>query len=852
MALASPLLETKLFVPRPRRSVVPRPRLIERLNGGVEVKLVLVSAPPGFGKTTLLAEWLASSGRAAAWLSLDQADNHAQSFWSYVVAALRTVQPDIGAGAMALLQSPQPPPTELLLATLLNELQALPRDVVLVLDDYHVIDDTAIHDGTAFLLDRLPSRLHLAIVSRTDPPLSLARLRARGELLELRAADLRFSSDEAATYLNESMGLHLEAKDLATLEARTEGWIAALQLAALSLQRRDDAGEFIAGFAGDDRYIVDYLVEEVLQRQPEQVRRLLLRTSILDRLSGAVCDAVTGQSGGKAMLEGLDRGNLFVVALDDRRRWYRYHHLFADVLRAHLAEEQPDEVADLHRRASAWFADNDDPGRAIQHALAAPDYQRAADLIEHAARATLRSYRPAALIEWLAALPADLISTRPVLAAYYAFALLGLGELDVAESLLHDAERCLNGESKMVVAEEAEVRSVPGMIALARAFRAQALGDVATTLELGRQALDRFPESDHVWRAGAGVLLALAHWIGGDLATAQLVHDAGVADLERSGDIRLAISAVYDGAELRKARGRLSEAKRAYERTLELAQAHGGSAMPGVGDLHLGLSDLYREWNDLPTAHGHLLRGEELGRQLALPQTPARMCVARARLLQLDGDLDGALDLLVQAERLELRGPVPETRPVGSLKARLWLAQGRLAEAHDWAHASALSLEDNLDYPREFAHITLARVLLAADRDVRAFLERLLGAAEAGGRNGSSLEILVLLARAHHQRRDMRAALSTLEGALLLAEPEGYVRLFIDEGEPMRDLLRHAVAAGVSGTYAQRLVSALHEPARAVPVAGLAEPLTAREVEILRLVAVGMRNQEIADQLVIS
>jgi LuxR family maltose regulon positive regulatory protein len=345
------------------------------------------------------------------------------------------------------------------------------------------------------------------------------------------------------------------------------------------------------------------------------------------------------------------------------------------------------------------------------------------------------------------------------------------------------------------------------MIALARAYRAQAFGDVATTLELGRQALDRFPESDHVWRAGAGVLLALGHWTSGDLATAQLVHDAGVADLERSGDIRLAISAMYDGAELRKARGRLSEAKRAYERALELPQAHGGSAMPGVGDLYLGLSDLYREWNDLPTAHGHLVRGEELCRQLALSQTPARMCVARARLLQVEGDLDGALRQLVEAERLELRGPVPETRPIAALKARLWLAQGRLAEAHDWAHASALSLEDNLAYPREFAHITLARVLLASDRDVREFLERLLGAAEAGGRNGSSLEMLVLLALAHHKRRDQRAALSALERALALAEPEGYVRSFVDEGEPMRDLLRQAVAAGVSAPYAVRLLA---------------------------------------------
>ena len=370
--MPGPLLETKFYVPRPRRGLVPRPRLSERLDRGTASKLTLVSAPAGFGKTTLLAEWLAAGPaapadeRLAAWLSLDQGDNDPASFWTYVIAALQTVAPGVGASALALLQAPQPPPIETVLAALLNDLGAIADDIVLVLDDYHVIDARDVQDGMAFLLDHLPPQLHLVIASRADPALPLARLRARGELVEIRAADLRFTPDEAAAYLNEVMGLELTARDVAALEGRTEGWIAALQLAALSMQGRDDVAGFIAGFAGDDRYIVDYLVEEVLQRQPDRVQAFLLQTSILDRLSGPLCDAVTGQGGGKAMLEALDRGNLFLVPLDDRRRWYRYHHLFADVLQARLLDEQPDQVPDLHRRASAWYEQNGEPSEAIR------------------------------------------------------------------------------------------------------------------------------------------------------------------------------------------------------------------------------------------------------------------------------------------------------------------------------------------------------------------------------------------------------------------------------------------------------------------------------------------------------
>ncbi len=415
------LLETKFYIPRPRRALVPRPRLSERLDRGAASKLMLVSAPAGFGKTTLLTDWLAAvppapaGERLTAWLSLDRGDNHPASFWAYLITALWTVASGVGEDALALLRAPQPPPIQAVLTALLNDLAAIAGDIVLVLDDYHVIDAPSVQDGMAFLLDHLPPGLHLVIASRADPPLPLARLRARGELAEIRAAELRFTPDEAAAYLNGLMGLQLTTRDVTVLEARTEGWIAALQLAALSMQGREDLAGFIDGFAGDDRYVVDYLAEEVLQRQPDRVQAFLLQTAILGRLSGPLCDAVTGLGGGKAMLEALDRGNLFLVPLDDRRRWYRYHHLFADVLQARLLDEHPGQVQELHRRACAWYEQNGERSLAIGHALAAGDFGRAADLVELAIRALRPTRQEAMVRRWLEELPDDVVRVRPVL-----------------------------------------------------------------------------------------------------------------------------------------------------------------------------------------------------------------------------------------------------------------------------------------------------------------------------------------------------------------------------------------------------------------------------------------------------
>ena len=880
------LLETKLYVPRSRRGLVPRPRLSERLDRGAASTLMLVSAPAGFGKTTLLTEWLAAGPaapgdeRLAAWLSLDQSDNDPGSFWTYVIAALRTAAPGVGESALTLLQAPQPPPIETVLTALLNDLAAMTREIVLVLDDYHVIDTRAVQDGMAFLLDHAPPGLHVVIAGRADPALPLARLRARGELAETRAAELRFTPDEAAAYLNETMGLPLTARDVAALEGRTEGWIAALQLAALSMQGRDDVAGFIAGFAGDDRYVVDYLAEEVLQRQPDRVQAFLLQTSILSRLSGPLCDAVTGQGDGKAMLAALDRGNLFLVALDDRRRWYRYHQLFADVLQARLLDEQPGQVPDLHRRASAWYERSGEPSEAIRHALAAGDFGRAADLVELAIPPMRRVRQEATVQGWLEVIPDELIRVRPVLSVASAAVLLARGELDGVEGWLRDAERCLDEAAGTgagsqhpsqapptppAVADDPgdeEFRRLPAGIELYRSALALARGDVPGTARHARRVLDVALEDDHLCRAGAAGMLGLAFWASGDLEAGYASYAECMAGLRRARHIADTFGCAIALADIRLAQGRLGAAMRTYEQALQLAGEPGGPVLRGTADMYVGMSEVYRERGELPAATQQLLRSEELGEHTGLPQNRYRWRVAMARIRQAEGDLGGALDLLGEAERLYVGDYFPNVRPVPALKARVWIAQGSLGEAVGWAREQGLSADDDLSYLREFEHITLARVLVARYQDERAehsiqqatrLLERLLRAAEEGGRTGRVIEILILQALAHQTLGDVPAALTALERVMTLAEPEGYVRVFADEGPPMAALLKAGAKQGISRLYARRLLAAMSEAEHDSPVTqALIDPLSERELDVLRLLGSELNGPAIARELMVS
>jgi LuxR family maltose regulon positive regulatory protein len=873
------LLETKFYVPRPRRGLVPRPRLSERLDRGTASKLMLVSAPAGFGKTTLLTEWLAAGPaapadeRLAAWLSLDRSDNHPASFWAYVIAALRTVASGIGESALALLRAPQPPRVEAVLTALLNDLAAIAADIVLVLDDYHVIDVREIQDGMAFLLDHLPPGLHVVIACRADPALPLARLRARGELAEIRAAELRFTPDEAAAYLNEMMGLQLTARDVAALEARTEGWIAALQLAALSMQGRDDIAGFIDGFAGDDRYVVDYLAEEVLQRQPDRVQAFLLQTSILGRLSGSLCDAVTGQGGGKATLEALDRGNLVLVPLDDRRRWYRYHHLFADVLQARLLDEQPGQVPDLHRRASAWYEQNGEQSLAIRHALAAGDFGRAADLVELAIPAMARTRQEATVRGWLEMIPDELVRVRPVLSVGFAGALLTGGELEGVEGRLRDAERWLDPPTgaregsqsppaEMVVTDEEEYRRLPGTIEMYRAGLALARSDIHGTVRHAQRTLELAPDGDHLCRASAAALLGLVYWGSGDLEAGHRAYSACVAGLRRAGFVADILGCSIALADIRITQGRLGEALRTYEQGLQLGPEQGGSVLRGTADMFVGMSEIARERDELRAATQLLLRSQELGEHTGLPQNRYRWRVAMARVAQAEENLPGALDLLNEAERLYVSDFFPNVRPVPAVRARVWIAQGRLGEALGWAREQGLSVDDDLSYLREFEHITLARLLLAQHEGERAepslheaarLLERLLLTAEEGRRTGRVIEILVLRALAHQALEDFPAALGFLDRAVTLAEPEGYVRVFADEGAPMAALLRAVAKQGTRRDHVRRLLAAVNKTEHGSPrEQALIEPLSERELDVLRLLGTELDGPAIARELMVS
>jgi LuxR family maltose regulon positive regulatory protein len=875
--MATTILATKLYIPPPRANVVVRPRLTERLNEGLHCKLTLVSAPAGFGKTTLVSEWITGGERPAAWLSLDEGDNDPTRFMTYLVAALQTVVPNIGQGILGVLQSPQPPPIEAILIALLNEITTVPDSFVLVIDDYHVIDAKPVDHALTFLLEHLPPQMHLIITTREDPQLPLARLRARGQLTELRAADLRFTPAEAAEFLKGVMSLDLSAEDISLLETRTEGWIAGLQLAALSMQGRSDVGTFLQAFTGSHRFVLDYLVEEVLERQPEDVRGFLLHTSILESLSGPLCHAVTEREDGSEMLDALERANLFVIPLDDKRQWYRYHHLFAEVLQARLKAEQPKKVASLHQRASAWFEYNGLRSQAIRHALVAEDFARAAGLVELEARAMLTSRQEERFLGWLKALPDELVRSRPVLSVYYALALVSI-DLEAAGARLQDAERLLDSTARMsdrpgspsaliVVVDKEEFRSLPGITAITRAGHAGALGDVPGSVNYARRALDLLPEDDHFWRGAAAALLGLAYWTFGDLEAAYRFFGDGMASLRMAGDITQSNSGAFILADIRTAQGRLREVARIYEQALQLATGQGDLMLPGTADLYVGMSELCHEQGDLEGAVRYLLKSKELGAHNGWAEFRYRWYVAMARIKESQGDFGGALGLLDEAERLYILSPDPYVRPIAALKARVWVGQGRLAEAMEWAREAGLSFDDELSYLREFEHITLARVLIAqyesnrvdsAIHQAMSLLVRLLQAAEEGGRIGSVIEILVLQALAHQAQGNVPAALELLARALALAEPEGYVRMFVDEGRPMATLLEKMARKGNVHVqaYLRKLLAAYgppdgarETPGQAAGAEGLLDPLSERELEVLRLIAQGLSNREISKRL---
>jgi LuxR family transcriptional regulator, maltose regulon positive regulatory protein len=831
-------------VPRAHPNLVSRPRLAELLAEGINRKLTLVCAPAGFGKTTLLSEWRMihlHSEYPLGWVSLEEADNDPFRFLSYLIAALQAIEAETAEAILASLRSPQPPQIESVLTVLVNEIAAVPKDFALILDDYHVIEAQPIHGAIAFLLEHMPPQMHLVISSRTDPPLPLARLRARGQMTELRAAELRFTPEEAGAFLTDVMALDLSTRDVEALERRTEGWIAGLQLAALSMRGREDISGFIEAFTGSNRYVLEYLVEEVLARQPEPVTSFLLKTSILDRLSGDLCDAVEETHIGQEMLETLDKENLFVFALDEEGRWYRYHHLFAEMLRHRLRRDLPELVPELHRRASRWYEQNALLDEAIKHVLAAQDFEGAARLVEGSAGEILARGEVSLLLGWMEALPEELLRSRPGLCIPYAWALLMIGRLEDAEGRARDAERA------------ADTGALSGKLTALRVNLMLARGDVPGSIELASEALELLPEDDFTMRGVISFNLGDAYWVTGNLKAAKEAFAEASTASRRAGNTYVALLSMRARAEVEKMGGHLHRAADLYQEAFQVAEA---SPSPAAGLAHVGMGELLYEWNDLDGAVNHLTQSIDLGKRSGSFDIlfPARAALALVR--QAMGDSQGALEVMQECERAvrTINLPPYMLDQLAAFGARVRLAQGDVATAARLLEERGIGAEDAVNIQNELEHLVLARVLLARDEIHAALdlLEQLRSAAEATGRMGSTIKVLVLQALTHKARGDETLALATLGRALELAEPEGYVRTFLDAGAPMAALLRGALTKAISPGYASRLLGAFGSQAESLPTGALSEPLSERELEVLRLVASGMSNAEISRALFVS
>ena len=853
--MAFPILQTKIHVPPVRGNLVARPRLTAALTDALVCPVTVVTAPAGFGKTTLLSEWHATPAGhdwPLAWLTLDASDGEPVRFWTYVVAALRTIPAfaetaAFGTDALTAFEASPRPTAEQFLTPLLNDIAASPRPFILALDDYHLAAGPEVNAAMSLMIDHLPPVMRVVLLTRAEPGLSLGHIRGRGQLSELRADDLRFTIAESAAFLNEAMASGLHADDVAALQARTEGWVAGLQMAALSLRGREDRRALVTSFAGDHRHIADYFVEEVLAKQPKPVQEFLSQTAILERLCGPLCDAVTGSSDGQAMLEQIERTNLFLTPLDDERRWYRYHRLLADMLRARLERTQPELVTTLHRRASFWYEQQGLTLEAASHALAAKDYARVAEIAESNGPGWWAGASPAFID---LRLPPEITAQRPTFCLSQGWGCAVRGQPDQATQLFDAAERLLMTEGQ----SHPDATAMLSFIALVRKYIAELSGETYKVSEVDFRAPALIPEESVAMRNSADAVLSFIVQMEGDLdRAAPLLATAAERELRyhSSNAIPLAISRL---ARIRLVQGRLGDAEAVLSRYLDVIHALGSRRFYVNGNLHAVMADVLRERNQLIEAGREADEGVACNDAWGIPHAITMSYHAKARVLATLGDIDGALALIDREEQFSLGRSllsdlVSERQ---ALRVALWITKGDLANAERWARDSGLTAEDPLSFRREAEHIALARVLVAVDRQSEAIslLNRLAVAAKRGGRMGRLIEILVLLAIAY-AGADAHEATRTMARALAAAEPEGYVRVFTGEGEPAIELLRLVAAeGGATGRYAQRLLAGGATggtPAQERPA--LVEPLSARELEILGLLAAGLSNRDIADTL---